>query len=267
MKKYEKSQLFINLYFLIHILCFSACIYFVLAANPILTLIMILFLSFWGFLPQLVKEPENSGFTKKEAVTKHKKQIMELEKKNEDLKNILADTRKKYIALEESKRQNKLLPPKTSSIEPALDVSSALHKALNLSESIIKRKELSVSVSSDEELLLPNADPFYIHILFLNIIDNAIKYLPPKGSLLITASKVNSELLIVIKDSGIGLPAQELEQIFHLNYQGSNRMSGSGLGLAQAKEIVDFYHGTISARSIPGNGMGIYIELPLLCEK
>lgn len=66
----------------------------------------------------------------------------------------------------------------------------------------------------------------------------------------------------MLKDNGAGLPAQETTHIFELNYQGSNRISGNGLGLAQAKAIVEYYGGTIYAKSSAGCGMAIYIQLP-----
>ena len=66
----------------------------------------------------------------------------------------------------------------------------------------------------------------------------------------------------MIKDTGDGLSADETKHIFELNYQGSNRISGNGLGLYQAKAIVEYYGGTIYAKSNAGKGMGVYIQLP-----
>ena len=82
------------------------------------------------------------------------------------------------------------------------------------------------------------------------------------GTLVITISNIGDELFIVLKDTGEGLPSEETKHIFELNYQGSNRISGNGLGLAQAKAIVDYYGGTIYAKSTPGKGMGIFAEIP-----
>ena len=65
-----------------------------------------------------------------------------------------------------------------------------------------------------------------------------------------------------MKDNGAGLSASETEHIFELNFQGTNRISGNGLGLAQARAIVEYYGGMIYARSSVGSGMGIYIHLP-----
>ena len=121
---------------------------------------------------------------------------------------------------------------------------------------------LTISVSSSDEALLVKADQNMLRILFRNIVDNSIKYMNRHGSLIITISNVADEIFVVCKDTGEGLPEDETRHIFELNYQGSNRISGNGLGLYQAKAIVTYYGGTIYAKSTTGKGMGIYIQLP-----
>ena len=122
---------------------------------------------------------------------------------------------------------------------------------------------LSINVSSSEKDVPVKADRDLIRILFRNIVDNSIKYMNRSGSLIITISTIGDDVFIIFKDTGEGLTASETEHIFELNYQGSNRISGNGLGLYQAKAIVGYYGGTIYAKSCPGNGMGVYIQLPL----
>lgn len=121
---------------------------------------------------------------------------------------------------------------------------------------------VTITVTEVEEQLLVKADPNMLRILFRNIVDNAIKYMNRHGSLIITVSSIEDDIFIVCKDTGEGLAAEETNHIFELNYQGSNRISGNGLGLYQAKAIVTYYGGTIYAKSTPGKGMGIYIQLP-----
>lgn len=121
---------------------------------------------------------------------------------------------------------------------------------------------LSVSISSSEDSLLVKADQNLIRILFRNIIDNSIKYMNRHGSLVITISSIGDDIFVVCKDNGDGLDSEETKHIFELNYQGSNRISGNGLGLFQAKAIVTYYGGTIYAKSNSGLGMGIYLQLP-----
>ncbi len=121
---------------------------------------------------------------------------------------------------------------------------------------------MSIQVSSATDTLLVKADANRLLVLFRNIIDNSIKYMKRAGSLVITISTIGEDIFIVLKDTGEGLPEEETKHIFELNFQGSNRISGNGLGLAQARAIVECYGGTIYARSTEGNGMGIYIQLP-----
>lgn len=119
-----------------------------------------------------------------------------------------------------------------------------------------------LQLSSPTDTILVKADVQRLRILFRNIIDNSIKYMNRAGSLIITLSMVGSDIFIVLKDNGDGLSESETPHIFEMNYQGSNRVSGNGLGLTQAKAIVEYYGGTIYARSKPGKGMGIYIQIP-----
>ena len=118
-------------------------------------------------------------------------------------------------------------------------------------------------MASAEESIFIKAQAIRLRIMFRNIIDNSIKYMKRSGSLVITLSAVEEDIFIVLKDTGEGLPEEETKHIFELNFQGSNRISGNGLGLTQAKAIVDYYGGTIYGKSSPGKGMGIYIQLPM----
>ena len=104
-------------------------------------------------------------------------------------------------------------------------------------------------------------------VMMKNIVDNAVKYMRRAGNLHITVSNVADDIFIVCKDDGLGIGKDELPYIFDLNFQGSNRVSGNGLGLTQARDIVNAYGGTIYAKSAPGAGMGIYIQLPGNSEK
>ena len=125
-----------------------------------------------------------------------------------------------------------------------------------------RKAGMNINISSANELLFIYADPLRLKWLFYNIIDNSIKYMRKAGSLVITFSKIDEDIFIVCKDTGAGLKEEETRHIFELNYQGSNRVSGNGLGLAQARAIVEYYNGTIYARSTEGRGMGIYIQIP-----
>ena len=121
---------------------------------------------------------------------------------------------------------------------------------------------VEIRVVDPAEPMYVAASPIMIRTMFRDIIDNAIKYMQRSGSLQITIANLDDDIFIAMKDNGEGLSESETVHIFELNYQGSNRISGNGLGLAQVKAIVDYYGGMIYAKSSPGRGMGIYLHLP-----
>ena len=148
-----------------------------------------------------------------------------------------------------------------------LDTINIVDIAKNVAEELHTeaiKAGLRVQVSAGEEQILVRADKELLRVLFRNIVDNSIKYMNRQGMLVITLSTIGDDLFVVLKDNGDGLDEEETNHIFELNYQGSNRISGNGLGLAQAKAVVEYYGGNIYAKSTPGGGMGIYIQLPTL---
>ena len=155
---------------------------------------------------------------------------------------------------------NDLLPPEETPVD--LNIISTVNAVIEEMLPYSRKAGIQLLLSSASDTLMVRADASYLRILFRNIIDNSIKYMRRNGNLVITISNIGDDLFIVLKDNGEGLPSSETAHIFELNYQGSNRVSGNGLGLTQAKAIVEYYGGTIYAKSTSGNGMGIYIQLP-----
>lgn len=176
--------------------------------------------------------------------------------------------------LSQARNQNEEKIPDTyQSLLPPIDPKSDGQDTVNIIQtakdtirefcSFSSEAGIQIQISTTVDDLFVKADAQRIRILFRNIIDNSIKYMKQAGNLVITISPIGDDIFIVLKDSGKGLPETETPHIFEINYQGSNRVSGNGLGLTQAKAIVESYGGTIYAKSIPGKGMGIYIQIPV----
>ncbi len=215
----------------------------------------------------------------KDSIEESESQLLEVSREkealsleNEELKNNISTLEEEKKALEREKAKldtaeanvKGLLPPMSEGYlkNTTVNIIELANQAKDELEYSARAANLHVSVSSPEDTLLVKADPGRLKIMFRNIIDNSIKYMKKAGSLVITISTINDDIFIVLKDTGEGLPEDETKHIFELNYQGSNRISGNGLGLSQARAIVEYYGGTIYAKSTQGKGMGIYIQLP-----
>lgn len=221
-----------------------------------------------------------------EELTVLKKQYGQLAKENEQLFSDLSQAHKENEELKAAREELEAarLELAASAKEPAPDEALAAllpsidrdtekQETINIIQvardtiqeflPFSSKAGIQILVSSAEDTLLVKASSKRIRILFRNIIDNSIKYMNQAGNLVITISTIGDDIFIVLKDNGKGLPAEETPHIFEINYQGSNRISGNGLGLTQAKAIVDSYGGTIYAKSTEGKGMGIYIQIPI----
>lgn len=116
--------------------------------------------------------------------------------------------------------------------------------------------------------IIVKADEKALTQVFINLLDNAIRFTPDNGQLSIHAEVENSTVLISISDSGIGIPAEELENIFKDFYQLEQHLTrtyeGLGLGLTVAKGIVSIHGGRIWAESDgEGNGSTFFVSLPV----
>lgn len=109
-------------------------------------------------------------------------------------------------------------------------------------------------------------DPVLLSSIFHNLIDNAYKYSEPdKKELQISIKKVKKNVVFRFTDHGIGIPKEDLQNIFKKFYRVQsqyNQQGSVGLGLAFCKELVNFMNGTISVKSREGHGSEFKIELP-----
>ncbi len=116
------------------------------------------------------------------------------------------------------------------------------------------------------EALVTYADPSSIYKVFRNLIENAIKYSPQGGQIVIRAQRQDSKVQWMIKDQGVGISAKEQEQIFDKFFRGgelsTRRVGGIGLGLYIVKKNVELNQGTVRVQSTPGEGTTFTVTLP-----
>jgi signal transduction histidine kinase len=110
-------------------------------------------------------------------------------------------------------------------------------------------------------------DPDRMSEVLGNLLGNAVKFTPSGGCVSLGVEKADEGVVIEVRDTGAGIPPDQLPHIFEKFYQADNQASasqrGTGLGLAIAKGIVEAHKGTITVESTPGLGTVFTLVLPL----
>ena len=99
--------------------------------------------------------------------------------------------------------------------------------------------------------------------VFINIIDNAVKYTESGGQVLIEQSVDEACVRISVKDTGVGIPSQDLDRVKEKFYKANKTVRGSGIGLAVADEIIKQHQGLLFIESAENVGTKVVIVLPL----
>jgi len=151
----------------------------------------------------------------------------------------------------------------TLEMEP-LDITLLIKDIAEDLEILAQQKDIDFSLSTTREIIL-RGDKDKLKYLFLNILDNAIKYTPPHGKITIDVTKEKDDAKITVSDTGIGISENDLPHIFDRFYRvdKSRTDSGSGLGLSIAKSIVEAHRGKIEVSSKLEQGSTFTIFLPL----
>ncbi len=125
-----------------------------------------------------------------------------------------------------------------------------------------------IELDLDLETLDFIGDEELLQQVWINLIDNAIKFSETGGLLTIKVYAINHSAVVEIEDSGKGMASETVDRIFEKFYQGdlAHRTDGNGLGLSIVKRIIDLYEGEITCASKIGHGTTFTIKLPLTCN-
>lgn len=147
-----------------------------------------------------------------------------------------------------------------------VNVNEVVRSSLEALKSNALEKELKVSFNPSDKEHIITASRFLLEQMFINLIDNAVKYTPDHGEVGIEITDKNEYLTIEIYDNGIGIPKDSLPRIFERFYRvdktRSRKMGGTGLGLSIVKHIVIIHGGEIDVESEEGKGSRFRISLP-----
>jgi two-component system heavy metal sensor histidine kinase CusS len=146
-------------------------------------------------------------------------------------------------------------------------VDTELKNILEFFEPIASEKSIQLAIiNSDDVSLRVMAEPMLFQRAIGNLLSNAIRYTPENGKVCLKYAKVGSQIEISVEDSGIGIPEEDLENIFErfyrVDHSRTNQSGGFGLGLAIVKHILQIHGGRVIANSSVGIGSVFLTEWP-----
>ena len=129
-----------------------------------------------------------------------------------------------------------------------------------------QKKEITYRYDNVEETISVWFDSKQLQKVIFNLLSNAFKYTPNKGSIRVEVRMLASQAIVSVCDTGVGIPEEHISKIFERFYQTDNSSSftlGTGIGLALAKGIMNMHHGKIDVESTVGKGTKFTLSLPL----
>jgi two-component system, OmpR family, phosphate regulon sensor histidine kinase PhoR len=147
---------------------------------------------------------------------------------------------------------------------PALyNLEEALSRRVEAMRVVAEKKDLRLFLEYDQESLpLINADAAMIDRVISNLLDNAVKFTEPGGSVTVRLENRTRDVLVEVADTGIGIQPEDLPCVFDAFCRIDKKTEGSGLGLAIAKAIVSAHGGTITVESAYKKGSIFRVTLP-----
>lgn len=147
--------------------------------------------------------------------------------------------------------------------QTSFKLDEQIRQAILLLEPLWEKKQLELDISLPSIRYFGNSE--LLLQVWLNLLQNAIKFTPPGGILSVSMKAAPDVISIFIRDTGIGMDEKTKQRIFDKFYSNSPdpAQKGNGLGLSITKRIVDLIHGTIQVKSKPGEGSCFIIQLPV----
>ncbi|MEO8875436.1 MAG: ATP-binding protein, partial [Polyangiaceae bacterium] len=147
-----------------------------------------------------------------------------------------------------------------------VEISDVLANAVEMASDLFEDRRHQLSIDVPKEGLRLEGDPVRLAQVAANLLTNAARYTEPGGVISVHAERVGEEIVIVVKDNGVGISPELLPRVFDLFVQGQQKTDrkegGLGLGLTLVKSLVSMQGGVVEARS-PGPGKGSEFEIRL----
>ncbi len=177
---------------------------------------------------------------------------------------ILSESERLYTIVEEILDYSKLKNSKISVKLVKIDVLAELNEVVCIFREKAKSEKKVLVYDEKDSVYLILGDKYRIRQVFVNVLDNALKYTVEGQGVSIGVNEQDSNLVISISDNGCGVSKKDLPNITKKFYKADKTKSGSGIGLAIVSEIIELHGGNLKILSEKGIGTTVNISFPLL---
>jgi PAS domain S-box-containing protein len=200
---------------------------------------------------QLMRKAGGKAETIEQARTMMERQVVQMVRLVDDLMDLTRISRGKI----ELKKQ-------------PVDAAAVVNSAVETARPLIEEMGHDLTVSLPKQAMIVEADSIRLAQVFSNLLTNAAKYTDRGGRIWMTAERQGSDMVVAVKDTGIGIPADRLRSIFEMFSQVESALSrsqgGLGIGLCLVNRLIQMHGGSIEAESEgPGRGSRFVVRLPL----
>lgn len=203
-----------------------------------------------GYMKQVVNSPEMVKFSQKDAL------LLGIEKIEKSVKRARKITH-------ELLGQVKQLDSQFCEV----DLKVLIVETLDLLKKEMEDKHITVGLEIDRKNNFIVSDPYQIRQVLINLLNNAVHAVKKNGSITLSTCEVDNEVILEIKDNGVGIPKENLSKIFDPFFTTKSFEEGTGLGLFVVHKIISNLNGKMEVKSTVGKGSSFIIKLPKRFEK
>ncbi len=185
---------------------------------------------------------------------------------NKDVEKDIDKIIKASLHAREIIRKLMLFSRQTPPEKKLFNINERINDGLYLLESRINKSNINLIKDFSNDLPDIKIDPSQINQVLVNLVVNAIQAMPDGGTLTIKTDKLINNIVLTVKDTGIGMTLDQIDKIFIPFFTTKDINEGTGLGLPVALGIVQSHGGTISVNSFPGKGSEFVVKFPIDTE-
>ncbi len=180
---------------------------------------------------------------------------------------ILSETERLSALVEELLDFSRIQSGRMTYKTQRVDLLAELGEAVCIYEENARRAGLSFTYHEPQEEIYIIGDAHRLMQVFVNVMDNAVKYNKEGGSITVTVSLHGSAVSVIVSDTGVGIAAADVDKVKEKFYKANQTVHGSGIGLAVADEIIRYHNGILNVASVEGEGTTVTVSLPIIANE